>query len=92
MLPREENLAQWFSTGVPRVAVRGSTETDRICLERNSQPQFYAIAATSALGSLHRVPWTKKTFAEGSAAAKRLKNTDLGDNSSFGENNVAKGE
>ena len=40
-----------FSTGVPRnlrvprVAARGSAETDLICLGRNSQPQFYAVVA-----------------------------------------------
>ena len=37
---------QYFSTGVPRVvAARGSAETDRNCLRRNSQPQFYVVVA-----------------------------------------------
>jgi len=31
-----------------------------------------------ALGSLHRVPWARQTFAEGSAAAQKLKNTAVG--------------
>jgi len=66
---------QCFSTGVPRVVARGSAETDRIRLGRSSRPQFYAVVAISTLGSLHRVPWATQTFAEGSAAAKRLKNT-----------------
>jgi len=30
---------------VPRVAAIGSAETDRNCLGRNSQPQFYATVA-----------------------------------------------
>jgi len=66
---------QCFSTGVPRVVARGSAETDRIRLGRSSRPQFYAVVAISTLGSLHRVPWATQTFAEASAAAKRLKNT-----------------
>ena len=53
---------------------RGSAETDRNCLGRNSQPQFYAVVAIQALGSLHGVQWATHKFAEGSAAAKRLKN------------------
>ena len=35
-----------------------------ICLGRNSQPQFNAVVAIQTLGSLHRVPWGKQTFAE----------------------------
>ena len=61
-------LSQWFSTGIPRVAARGSAETDRICQGRNSQPQFYANVAIKTLRSLHRVPWATWTFAEGSTA------------------------
>jgi len=40
---------QCFSTGVlrnlrvPRMAARGFAEWDRNCLERNSQPQLYAV-------------------------------------------------
>jgi len=85
----EVKLRQCFSTGVarnlrvPRVAVRGHAETDRICLGRNSQPQFYAVVAMPlfhtfvAVGSLQKVSTSNATFAEGSAAAKRLKNTEL---------------
>jgi len=36
---------------------RGSAETDRNRLVRNSQPQFCAVVAIQTLGSLHRVPW-----------------------------------
>ena len=70
-------LRQCFSTRVPWVATRGSAKTDRNCLGRNSQPQFYAVVAIQTLGSLHRVPWATQTFAEGSAAAKSLKNAAL---------------
>jgi len=73
---------------VPRVAARVSTETDQNSLGRNSQPQFYVAVA---IPLLHRfitesridtwtiawVQWETQTFAEGSTAAKRLKNTDL---------------
>jgi len=44
-------LGQCFSTavqwnlGVPRMAARGSADTDRSCLGRNSQPQICAVVA-----------------------------------------------
>jgi len=44
---------------VPRVAARGSVETDRNCLGRNSQLRFYAIVAVplfhSMLATMNRV-------------------------------------
>jgi len=60
------------------VAARCSAKTDRIREGRNLQPQFYAVVAIRKVVSLRRVPWATQTFAEGSAAAKRLKNTGLG--------------
>jgi len=69
---------QCFSTRVPRnfrVPRVAARETERNCLGQNSQTQFYAVLTTLTLGSLHRDPWATQTFAEGSAAAQRLKNT-----------------
>ena len=45
--PSGYSLYQCFSTGVPRVTAMGSAmaKTDRNCLGRNSQPQFYAVVA-----------------------------------------------
>jgi len=46
---RNTGVEQYFSTEVPRnlrvprVAARGSVETDRKCLGQNSQSQFYVI-------------------------------------------------
>jgi len=58
-------MSQWFSTGVPRnlrvlqVAAKGFAETDRNCLGRNSQPQFYAVVAIplvrSILANMNRI-------------------------------------
>jgi len=58
-------VLQCFSPGVPRnlmvprVAARGSVETDRNCLGRNSQLRFYAIVAVplfhSMLATMNRV-------------------------------------
>ena len=56
-------VEQCFSTRVmrnlrvPWVVASDPAETDRNCLGRNSQPQFYAIVAIWTLGSLHRLPW-----------------------------------
>ena len=72
---------------IPRVAVRGSAETDQICLVRNSQTQFYAVVAIPLFHrfitesmidhGIVRGSGATQTFAEGSAAAKRLKNPEL---------------
>jgi len=68
------------------VAARGSAETDRSCLGQNSRPQFYAVVAIQTLESLHRVPRATQTFAEGSSAAKRLKNTGVHTKTSTAKN------
>jgi len=77
------HVIQCFSTGaprnlrVPRVAARGSVETDRNCLGRNSQPQFYPVVAVYTPGSLYWVPRATQTFADRPVAAIRLKNNDV---------------
>jgi len=83
-------LKQCFSTRVPRVAASGFAETDQICPGRNSQPQFHLVVGILTLGSLRRAPWATQTFAEGSAATKRLENTDLKFASTKSDNVVSK--
>jgi len=56
-----------------RVAARGSAKADGNSLGRNS----FVIETRYTFGSLHRVPGATQTFAEGSAAAKMLKNTAI---------------
>jgi len=52
-----KRIHQCFSTGVPRnlrvqsVVAMGSAETNRNCLGRNLQPQFYAVVAIYTSGS-----------------------------------------
>ena len=78
-----DSLDQCFSIGAPRnarvtrVAARASAERDQNCLGRNQQTQFHEVVAIQTLGLLHRVPRATQTFAQCSAAAKRLKNTGL---------------
>ena len=63
-------VVQCFSTGiprnpaVPREAAKDSAETDRNCLGRNWQPQFYAVIAIYTPGSFHRVPRARQTFGK----------------------------
>jgi len=43
------------------------------------QPHFHVVVAIQTLGSSNGVPQATQTFAEGSSAAKVLKNTAVGD-------------
>jgi len=72
-------LDQCFSTGVPRnlrvsrVAARVPPKQTKFAWD--GIRLLHIVGQT--LGSLYRVPWATPTFAEGSAAAKRLKTTAL---------------